>query len=258
MKKIWKLTIAAAMALLLLTGCAAPAPQPERPPLQLQEEPAHPVAPPLPTDQTQQPSQSAPPPPPDDAPIFQAQVETTTEPVPPTDPANRTEPVQPTDPTNPVQPETPPPVPPQQAEVTDTRLVCSLEIRCDKLVGNAELDPDKVELIPQDGVLFAAQDIEFFEGESVFNVLQRALKQNKQHLEFAQSPLYNSAYIEGICNLYAYDCGALSGWMYRVNDWYPNYGCSQYALQNGDAIIWDYTCDLGADLGVEDATGNNQ
>jgi hypothetical protein len=164
----------------------------------------------------------------------------------------------PAEPVQPAEPETPAPVPPEQAQVTDTKLTCTLEIRCDKLVGNAELDPDKVELVPEDGSLFLVTDVVFFEGESVFNVLQRTMKQNKQHLEFVQTPLYNSAYIEGICNLYAYDAGDLSGWMYSVNGAFPNYGCSQYVVQAGDVIVWHYTCDLGADLGAENASGNNQ
>ena len=147
------------------------------------------------------------------------------------------------------------------ADIPDTngdgKLTCTLEIRCDKLIGNAELDPDKVELVPADGLLFSVSDVVFYEGESVFNVLQRTMKQNKQHLEFVQTPLYNSAYIEGICNLYAFDAGALSGWMYSVNGVFPSYGCSQYVLQAGDVIQWHYTCDLGADLGTENV-GNNQ
>ena len=28
-------------------------------------------------------------------------------------------------------------------------------------------------------------------------------------------------------------CGNGSGWMYQVNDWFPNYGCSRYQLQDG-------------------------
>ena len=164
------------------------------------------------------------------------------------------EPVQPVEP----QPVVPEPVPPQEQQPTQTELICSLEIRCDKLIGNGNLDPDKVELVPEDGSLFLVTDVVFFEGESVFNVLQRTMKQNKQHLEFVQTPLYNSAYIEGICNLYAYDAGDLSGWMYSVNGAFPNYGCSQYVVQAGDVIVWHYTCDLGADLGAENASGNNQ
>ncbi len=37
--------------------------------------------------------------------------------------------------------------------------------------------------------------------------------------------------------------------MYRVNGWFPNYGCSRYAVQAGDVIEWMYTCDLGSDVG---------
>ena len=37
--------------------------------------------------------------------------------------------------------------------------------------------------------------------------------------------------------------------MYKVNDWFPNYGCSRYALQEGDKVEWLYTCDLGDDIG---------
>lgn len=253
MKKIWKMTILWALALCLLTGCGAPAVQPERQPL---------VEPSVEGDVFTAPSgTSADPVQPGEQMTVEDPTkggnETPVEPE-PVQPEQPDEPAAPEEPTEPDVQENPAPVPPEQAEITETKLTCTLEIRCDKLVGNTALDPDKVELIPEDGVLFAAAEVEFFEGESVFNVLQRTLKQNKQHLEFAQSPLYNSAYIEGICNLYQFDCGSLSGWMYRVNDWYPNYGCSQYVLQAGDVIVWDYTCDLGADLGVEDNNGNNQ
>ena len=41
-----------------------------------------------------------------------------------------------------------------------------------------------------------------------------------------------------------------SGWMYKVNEWFPNYGCSAYTLKPGDDIVWCYTCvGLGADVG---------
>lgn len=37
--------------------------------------------------------------------------------------------------------------------------------------------------------------------------------------------------------------------MYKVNGWFPNYGCSRYQLQAGDDVQWLYTCDLGLDVG---------
>ena len=96
----------------------------------------------------------------------------------------------------------------------------------------------------------------YYEGESVFNILQRTCKQKKIHMEFENTPIYNSAYIEGINNLYEFDCGELSGWMYKVNGWFPNYGCSRYALMPGDLVEWVYTCDLGADVGGFAAVGS--
>ena len=88
-------------------------------------------------------------------------------------------------------------------------------------------------------------------------VLQQVCQDNKIHMEFSSTPIYNSAYIEGIGNLYEFDCGELSGWMYAVNDWFPNYGCSRYQLQDGDVVTWQYTCDLGDDIGGGYATGGD-
>ena len=76
--------------------------------------------------------------------------------------------------------------------------------------------------------------VTFTEGESVFDVLRRVCRDNGIHMEFKSTPAYNSAYIEGIGNLYEFDAGELSGWMYSVNGWFPNYGCSRYQLQSGD------------------------
>ena len=57
--------------------------------------------------------------------------------------------------------------------------------------------------------------------------------------------------MEGIANLYEFDVGSFSGWMYKVNGWFPNYGCSRYQLKAGDVICWEYACDLGADVGCD-------
>ena len=91
-------------------------------------------------------------------------------------------------------------------------------------------------MLPKDGVVLKAQTVTFYEGESVFDVLKRVCREKGIHLEASWTPMYNSAYIEGINNLYEFDCGELSGWMYRVNGWYPNYGCSRYALSDGDVV----------------------
>ncbi len=51
-------------------------------------------------------------------------------------------------------------------------------------------------------------------------------------LEYSWTPIYDSSYIEGINHLYEFDCGKESGWMYKVNGWFPNYGCSACKVEN--------------------------
>ena len=141
----------------------------------------------------------------------------------------------------------------ENIENTNGERTCTLSVRCDNAVGKVS---EKAVVVPNDGVIFKEQRIVFYEGESVFNVLVREMKKNKIHLEFVDTPIYNSAYIEGINNLYEFDCGELSGWMYKVNGWYPSYGCSRYDLKDGDKIEWVYTCDLGKDVGGEYSARN--
>ena len=159
--------------------------------------------------------------------------------------------------TDPVPEGRPAPVEPEDAEVSDAEYTCTLSISCATILDNMELcNKEKRELVPEDGWILKPMTVTFYEGESVFNILQRTCKQQKIHMEFENTPVYNSAYIEGINNLYEFDVGNLSGWMYRVNGWFPNYGCSRYQLQNGDVIEWVYTCDLGDDVGGGYATGS--
>ena len=153
--------------------------------------------------------------------------------------------------TDPVPEGKPLPVEPENQEVNKGKTyTCTFSIECSTILNNlSELDPDKLELVPTNGVILAPTTVTFYEGESVFDVLQRVCKDNNIHIEFSWTPIYNSAYIEGIHNLYEFDCGALSGWMYRVDGWYPNYGCSRYQLADGEVVEWRYTCDLGEDVG---------
>lgn len=127
---------------------------------------------------------------------------------------------------------------------------CTVSISCGTILNNMDKCAEsKKQFVPEDGVVLPATEVVFSEGESAFDVLQRACKDNKIHLESSFTPVYNSAYIEGIHNLYEFDVGKLSGWMYSVNGWFPNYGCSLYQLKDGDVVEWRYTCDLGDDLG---------
>lgn len=170
------------------------------------------------------------------------------------EPASASVPPAPAAPANPAVPKPegdhPLPVEPEDAEMTDREFHCTISISCATILDNMELcAKEKLDLVPGDGWLLPEEEVVFYEGESVFNVLQRTCRQHKLHMEFMNTPVYNSAFIEGIGNLYEFDVGELSGWMYSVNDWFPNYGSSRYQLQDGDAVRFVYTCDLGSDVG---------
>ena len=146
------------------------------------------------------------------------------------------------------------PLPVEPGEGVDTTKVysCIFSIECSAILNNiTDLEADKREIVPWDGVILPPTKVEFYDGESVFDVLQRVCQEFNIHLESSWTPIYNSAYVEGIHNLYEFDCGELSGWMYRVNGWYPNYGCSRYQLVDGEVVQWRFTCDLGNDVGCK-------
>ena len=137
----------------------------------------------------------------------------------------------------------------ENTEVKEDVSECILSVRCDAVFENIEkLDKEKMAVLPQNGIIFPKTKVIFYDGESVFNVLIRELKKKGIHIDFVNTPMYNTVYIKGISNLYERDCGELSGWIYMVNDKVPGCGCSQYTLKNGDKIKFVYTCALGKDV----------
>lgn len=127
----------------------------------------------------------------------------------------------------------------------------TISIRCDTLSGDMSKleNPAIADYIPKDGCILDTTTYVGTTDDTVFDVLNTVCRNNDIQLEFSFSPVYESYYIEGINFLYEFDGGNLSGWMYKVNEWFPNYGCSSYYLSDGDVIEWVYTCDLGADVG---------
>ena len=138
---------------------------------------------------------------------------------------------------------------------TSKDLTCTISISCSTILSNMDqCIESKKEYVPDNGVILSATTVTFTEGESVYDVLQRVCRDNGIQMESSRSPEYNSAYVEGINNIYEFNVGSGSGWMYKVNGWFPNYGCSSYTLSQGDVICWVYTCNLGDDVGGGYAT----
>ena len=114
---------------------------------------------------------------------------------------------------------------------------CTISIECKNILNNMDnLKKTKEEFIPEDGWILKETEVAFQGGETVFDVLKKVCGENGIHMSSKYTPLYKSYYIEGINQLYEMDCGKNSGWMYSVNGKYPNYGCSEYKLRDGDKI----------------------
>lgn len=140
---------------------------------------------------------------------------------------------------------------------------CTVSVSCVKALENKDkLKSGKEQFLPSDGYILHEVKMSFTQGETAFDVLKRACAENvctdgcvycrSQGIQYEASfsAGYGNWYVEGIHQLYEKDCGSRSGWMYRVNGSFPNYGSSAYTVRDGDRIEWIYTCDLGEDIGA--------
>ena len=124
---------------------------------------------------------------------------------------------------------------------------CTLTITCETALGSSELPAEKVSALPADGHLLNAAEIKFTEGESVLDVLKRAAQANSLTLDVIDG---DYVYVNAIGPLAGGDAGMMSGWLVSVNGEYPSVGVADIKVQAGDAIVFSYTCDGGADLGI--------
>ena len=126
---------------------------------------------------------------------------------------------------------------------------CTISISCAAALQSNQL-PDAVRAVPlENGQILGPVTIELEPGDTVWTVLQRVTRSHGVALEAQWTPAYGTDYVQGIGQLYEFDCGQGSGWIYSVNGAFPSEGCSSYPLQPGDVIRWLYTCDRGHDIG---------
>ncbi len=138
-------------------------------------------------------------------------------------------------------------------DITEDSETVFLTVRCDTILDNwDDLDPALrfEKYVPSDGVILQKTEYVLREGDTVYDILDRAMRYNQIPLVCMYSANYSSVYVQGINHLFEFSCGELSGWTYMVNGVFPNYGCSRYELEDGDEIVWAYTCDLGRDVGL--------
>lgn len=139
---------------------------------------------------------------------------------------------------------------PVQASPKAVQKTVTITINCQTAVDKGLAQQEKFKnVVPVNGIILAPTTVELKDGETVFDTLKSIVRAKTIQMEYEGSK--GTPYIQGINNLYEFDGGPLSGWMYCVNKVYPNYGCGQYKLKAGDVIEWNYTCNLGKDLGQE-------
>ncbi|GKV57384.1 hypothetical protein NCCP2222_33310 [Sporosarcina sp. NCCP-2222] len=93
-------------------------------------------------------------------------------------------------------------------------------------------------------------EMEIEEGDTVLDALIAITKKHKVQMDY-RGGQGATAYIEGIANVYEFDRGQGSGWMYRVNGIFPDRGAGVIKLQDGDRVEWLYTTNLGVDLNAD-------
>lgn len=114
------------------------------------------------------------------------------------------------------------------------------EIQCKAILNKQSLWKEGIEeIIPKSGVFFSGQ-CTFSEGETAYDVLKRICKEQGIALDSVYTPLYGTYYVKGIGNLYEFDCGSESGWLYSVNGVTLGIGSSGYKVKNQDKIVFYY------------------
>lgn len=116
------------------------------------------------------------------------------------------------------------------------------------------------------GTIIKATKVPYKDGEKITHVTKRLL----DHLGIRMSytgTLESGFYLGAICNFELkgtpydsfgeFDAGVGSGWMITLNKTFIEYGASEFEVKNGDVIKWQYTCQLGKDIGDPFYTGSS-
>ena len=119
----------------------------------------------------------------------------------------------------------------------------TITIRCDTVAGRDEH-------IPADGVILAETTVMLAEDATAFDQLVLAVREHKIHMDKEEGAM-GTVYVKGLANLYEFDYGDLSGWMFCVNGGSAQTGSGDYKLSAGDKVEWLYTTELGRDLELD-------
>ncbi|MGK9252494.1 DUF4430 domain-containing protein [Paenibacillus humicus] len=106
------------------------------------------------------------------------------------------------------------------------------------------------------GVILKATRVEAEEGDTVLDVLKKAARSRKMVVDYSGKGA--AAYVSGIGNLYEFDEGAGSGWLFSVNGTFSSRSAGASKIKPGDEIRWVYTTDYGKDVGASEGDGGGK
>ncbi len=108
------------------------------------------------------------------------------------------------------------------------------------------------------GTIISATRVPYAEGDTIADVTLRLLDAYGIGAEYSGSTK-SGFYLGAIKNfevdntpyssLGEFDAGSGSGWMITHNGTFIDQGASQFTVKSGDVIQWQYTCQLGKDIG---------
>lgn len=129
----------------------------------------------------------------------------------------------------------------------------TFSINCKSVLDHYDkLDPSLQDekYVPKDGYILKPTEYEINKGDTPLDILEYVTKENKMQLDYisAEKSSFGTAYVKGINHLYEFSCGEMSGWGFEVNGEYPNKGCSEYELKDGDVVEWVYMCSFEEDM----------
>ncbi len=122
----------------------------------------------------------------------------------------------------------------------------TLSIHCDLALASERLDPAIRAALPSDGVILPPTRLRLRDGDSVYDLLSRAVRTHRIRMEISRAA--GAVYVKGIADLYEKDAGDLAGWVFRVGTDAPSRDASSVKPSDGDTVEWLYTLDLGRDL----------
>lgn len=121
-----------------------------------------------------------------------------------------------------------------------------------------ELDEGSVDFPSPLKEIVSPTQVPFYDGDNIAVVTLRLLEMKGISCYHSGSP-ESSFYLSAIKNFKVgrqtiasfgeFDAGSCSGWMITSNNWFINMSASEFIVEDGDIIRWQYTCQLGTDIG---------